>query len=591
MINMRLTFFTFLPVALGASQIKLPPEAAPRATTRNGTYVGRYLPEFKQDLFLGIPFARSPRLANPIPWNETWKGTRSAEWHGSICHGLGSDEELARANVTGMSEECLNLNIIRPSPETIKNHKGKLPIVVWLYGGGFIDGFGADLNSNLSYIIQDSVALGTPIMGITLNYRVGFFGFPGGEEIGREGVTNLGLKDQRQALLWIQENIAAFNGDPRKVTVWGQSAGSQSIVHQILAYNGSATTSKLFRQGILVSCGASVGNTLTPYRPDPVRGYQAILSKANCADLACLRRIPISTLWNATRVDALSTWRPMIDDDFIASPPTLQLQAGRFPRDISILTGGTNDEGYVFANSAPNIETEEELFGMMTQALSLARNETIQKVLDLYPNSGPLPPYGLPHSATPDEDKFCQAVKAAGLPCGAQYRRLAGIMGDFVFISGRRLLTQKFAEHGMKAWSYRFDTWPTSFPLDTRRNTRPGFASHGADYSYWFAWGQGHNIYGNNPAVIEASEAHRRLREGMSRMLIAFVFGGDPNKGRVRGFPEWPRYSVDNPRNIVFNATAEPDALNVHLEKDTWRKEGMALWWTYPLELDFASPE
>ncbi|KAK4220588.1 lipase 4 [Podospora fimiseda] len=580
---MQLAFLALLPVALGLSH---PP---PTAKTRNGTYLGRHLPEFKQDLFLNIPFARSPRLANPIPWNETWKGTRSAEWYGSICHNLASEAEITRANVTGMSEECLNLNIIRPSPESIKKHKPKLlPVVVWLYGGGFVDGFGADLNSNLSYIIQDSVALGTPILGITLNYRLGFLGFPGGGEIAREGVTNLGLKDQRQALLWIQENIAAFNGDPKKVTIWGQSAGSQSIAHQLLAYNGSASNSKLFHQGILISSGVGIGNSHSPTRSDPINGFNTILRKTNCSDLACLRQIPIEKLWDASRVNTLATWRPMVDNGFIGQPPTLQLQAGIFPKDISFLTGTASDEGFVFANLAPSLNTEQELFDIFKQFMTFARDETIQKVLELYPDEGPLPPYALPYSKT--NDKFCQELSSAGLPCGAQYRRLASILGDLGFISGRRLLCQTFAKHGMTAYSYHFDTWPMSFPVDTHPNRKPGFANHGADYSYWFAWGPGHEIYGNNPAVIESSEGHRRLREGMSRMLIGFIYGGDPNIGRVKGFPEWPKYSVENPRNIVFNATAEPDRLNVHLEKDDWREEAMALWWTYPLELDLASP-
>lgn len=439
---------------------------------------------------------------------------------------------MARANVTGMSEECLNLNIIRPSAETIKNHKGKLPVVVWLYGGAFIDGFGADLNSNLSYTIQASVARGTPVMGVTLNYRVGFLGFPGGEEIGAAGVANLGLKDQRQALLWIQENIAAFNGDPRKVTVWGQSAGSQSIVHQILAYNGSDSNSKLFRQGILVSGGVGIGNTHSPSRADAVRGYKNILTKTNCSDLACIRQLPYEVLLNASRVNALSTWRPMVDGDFIASPPILQLQAGKFPRDISVIAGSPSDEGFVFANLAPGLETEQELYDTIRFSVPPnARNSTIDLVLQLYPSDGPVPPYALPPSQT---SRFCQEVKAAGLPCGAQYQRLAAILGDLGFFSARRLLAQKFAEYGMTAYNYRFDTWPTSFPIDTRSNIKPGFACHGSDYSYWFRFPEEHNLYGNNPKVPEGSKAHRTLRQGMSDMLISFVYSGDPNRGSGR---------------------------------------------------------
>jgi carboxylesterase type B len=158
--------------------------------------------------------------------------------------------------VTGISDECLNLNIIRPSKASL-NKAGfadaKLPVAVWLYGGGFSDGFGADLNSNFSWIVQASVAQGMPIMAVTLNYRTGFLGFPGGEDVMAAGVTNLGLKDQRHALQWIQENIAAFGGDPSKVTVWAQSAGANSIAHQLMAYGSGAGTKDLFRGGIMIS--------------------------------------------------------------------------------------------------------------------------------------------------------------------------------------------------------------------------------------------------------------------------------------------------------------------------------------------------
>jgi len=100
---------------------------------------------------------------------------------------------MKATNVTGKSAECLNLNIIRPSQKVLKMNK-KLSVAVWLYGGAFGDGFGADLNSNYSWFVQESVAQNMPLIAITLDYRVGFLGLPGGEAAAAAGITSLGLK-------------------------------------------------------------------------------------------------------------------------------------------------------------------------------------------------------------------------------------------------------------------------------------------------------------------------------------------------------------------------------------------------------------
>lgn len=429
-------------------------QTAPTATTPNGSYTGRYLPEFAQDLFLGIPYAKAPRLQNPAPWNESWEGSRSAEYYGPACYSLTYPEYMAHVNVTTVSEECLNLNIIRPSQVNLMT-EAKLPVVVWFYGGAFVSGFGADGSSNTSYIVQVSVAQDMPIMAVTLNYRLGFLGFPGGAEVEAEGVANLGLKDQRQALRWIQGNIAAFGGDPEKVTLWGQSAGAASIAQQIMAYGGQSDE-KLFRGGIMVSGSVGVGNTLHPTRADCVQAYRTILDATNClgADdtLACLREAPLDRLWNASvAINTVPTYWPMVDGDFIAKPPTLQLLAGEFPRDVSILAGTNNDEGLSSAQAfGPATETDEELVQLLRSYFPSAKDETIDKVMQAYPVDATSPPYSLLM-----DNQFSQAMAVAGLPCGAQYRRIAAIFGDFVQIHGRRIMARKFAEFGMTAYTYR----------------------------------------------------------------------------------------------------------------------------------------
>lgn len=101
----------------------------------------------------------------------------------------------------------------------------------------------ADKRYNLSFIVDNSVKIGKPIIGLSIQYRLSAWGFLGGAEALAGGATNLGFRDQRLALHWIQENIAAFGGDPSQVTIWGESAGGQSVGYHLTAYNGQSVKS------------------------------------------------------------------------------------------------------------------------------------------------------------------------------------------------------------------------------------------------------------------------------------------------------------------------------------------------------------
>jgi carboxylesterase type B len=147
-----------------------------------------------------------------------------------FCVGYGSDD-IGHVE----SEDCLYLEVIRPSgirPEA------SLPVAVWIHGGNLVMGGSNDPRYNLSHIVQNSVEMCTAMIAISVQYRLSAWGFLGGHEALEEGVTNIGFKDQRLALHWIQENVAAFGGDPAQVTIWGESAGAQSVGAHLLAYNG-----------------------------------------------------------------------------------------------------------------------------------------------------------------------------------------------------------------------------------------------------------------------------------------------------------------------------------------------------------------
>lgn len=421
---------------------------APTATTNLGTYVGRHLPSFNQDLFLGIPYAEAPILDNPLPLTEAWDDTRDATAYGDACH-FNAPEGLFELIGIGQSADCLNLNIIRPSGYEDE----ALPVVVWIHGGGFAIGTGADPGTNTSFVVQASVENGMPIMAVTLNYRLGFLGFPGGYQAAAAGITNLGLKDQRMALRWIQENIGAFGGDPARVTLWGQSAGAMSIGHQILAYGGEGAD-ELFHRGILVSGAPFAANGMFPTHPIGVEGYASALNATGCTDaentLDCLRGSSAEIISRDTVGSPFAFW-PSIDGDFLREPPAWQMDKGLFSKDIPIITGANDDEGLISAQFfAVGVETEGDVVELLRTQFPAARDSTIQKVLDAYPADAQSPPYALPMDGT-----FCEAMREANFSCGTQYRRVAAILGDQAQISGRRIMAEKYAEQGRTAYSYR----------------------------------------------------------------------------------------------------------------------------------------
>lgn len=146
------------------------------------------------------------------------------------------------------SEDCLYLNIVRPSGLCPWS---RLPVDVWIHGGGFEYGAAVDQRFNLSFTVQHAQKIGHPVIGVSLDYRLTAWGFLSSEEVRASGQTNIGIRDQRLALHWIQENIAAFGGDKDKVTIWGESAGAASVGLHLTAYDGR--DDKLFRDAIMES--------------------------------------------------------------------------------------------------------------------------------------------------------------------------------------------------------------------------------------------------------------------------------------------------------------------------------------------------
>ncbi|KAF2153646.1 alpha/beta-hydrolase [Myriangium duriaei CBS 260.36] len=530
------------------------PAGAPSVALKNGSYYGVHSTQYNQDFFLGMPFAQPPigdlRYRNPRSLNRTWAGTWPATDYAFECVGYGGDQIGYLQD-----EDCLYLNLVRPSG----CEDQKLPVAVWIHGGGFYEGGTADKRYNLSFIVENSVQIGKPIIAISIPYRLGPFGFLYSDQIQKAGQTNIGLRDQRLALHWIQENIAAFGGDPSKVSIWGESAGAASVGFHLTAYNGR--DDKLFRAAVSESGNPilySSQNGTSFYTPR----YNALLQATGCTkapdSLACLRQIPFTVLNNVLNTTQFnSQWNPVIDGDFLVRYGSQQLADGAFVK-VPIISGANSDEGTAFG--ATGIYTQDDFIRQLntTNGIQPALPQWfIQKLLAAYPQS---PSFGIPSSQALGGDILL------GAPYGPEYRREAAYAGDVTFIAPRRRTCETWAAAGLPAYCYRFNTIPAGIPW-------PIEVTHFQEVAFVFNNLQGLG-YAINP-FQNKSAAYTQLSKLMSNSWASFFHDLNPNNWTGRagfGAEDWPTYAVNGPKDFVFDANRTSYA-----EPDTFRAEGIKL--------------
>lgn len=229
----------FFPLAVAAQELEKRAAPTVSAPAAGATVVGRSL--LGVETFNGIPFAQPPvgnlRLKPPQPLTSAVgqvDGTQipkaCPQFFFSLDPANFPTDVLGRLlntplfqTITNAGEDCLTINVQRPAGTKPGD---KLPVLFWIFGGGF------ELGSTLMYdgtsLVTDSVKQGKPVIFVAVNYRVGGFGFMPGKDILNDGSANLGLLDQRLGLKWVADNIAAFGGDPDKVTIWGESGKFRS---------------------------------------------------------------------------------------------------------------------------------------------------------------------------------------------------------------------------------------------------------------------------------------------------------------------------------------------------------------------------
>ncbi|KAG4025977.1 hypothetical protein MFRU_047g00410 [Monilinia fructicola] len=480
------------------------------------------------ETFAGIPFAKPPvgplRLKPPQPITSPL-GTIKATTQAASCPQFYFSDTINDAvptaalglllntpgfqKVLNAGEDCLYLNIQRPAGTTASS---KLPVLFWIFGGGFQ--FGGTERYDGSSWVAESVAQGKPIIFVAVAYRVGGFGFLPGAEVLADGSANLGLLDQRLGLQWVADNIAAFGGDPSKVTIWGESAGAISVFDQMVLYGGDNTykNKPLFRGAIMNS-----GSVIPADPVDCPKGqiiYDTVVASAGCStandSLACLRGVPYQTLLNATNsVPALLSYSsvalsylPRPDGKVLTQSPDLLLSSGAWAK-VPFIIGDQEDEGTIFALFQSNISTTAQIATYLSDFFfHNAPASVISGLLDTYPNNL--------ISGSP----FRTLILNNWYP---QFKRLAAILGDLTFTLTRRVFLQIAHEVApdVPSWSYL-----SSYDYGT-----PILGTfHGSDILQVF--------FGIRPDyAARASKAY----------YLSFVNTLDPNNG-TEGFDEWPRW-------------------------------------------------
>jgi para-nitrobenzyl esterase len=300
--------------------------------------------------YLGIPYAAPPigplRFAKPAP-RARWTVARNATEYSASC----PQAPFFLPIYTAPGDDCLSVNVWTPVIGPISPTAAKRPVMVWIYGGGFMSGS----SSLYAYTGDRLAATGTGAVVVSLNYRVGIFGFGAFSD----GTSNLGLWDQQAALRWVQNNAAAFGGDPTRVTLFGESAGAISIsLHLIIPSSQS-----LFAQVAMESGTAMQGlaGTATSFYDLAQRRTMTtnLLAAANCTGpsaLACARALPTQALLDAQAIIFAGVgagsvaMSPVIDGELITGEPLAVLYAASLPGASSILRrpimiGNVFDEG------------------------------------------------------------------------------------------------------------------------------------------------------------------------------------------------------------------------------------------------------
>ncbi|KAF9810805.1 hypothetical protein IEO21_06785 [Rhodonia placenta] len=493
--------------------------------------------------FLGMPYAQPPlgnlRFAPPQAPN-VFDGVRPATSYGAACLAqhvapppinTSASAVSTSASIVHVSEDCLFVNVVTPA--TV-NTSEKLPV---LFVGSFVEGASGGNPGNI--IVERSITLGEPIIFVSFNYRLNAFGFLAGEEVEKARLTNIGLRDQRFAMEWVHQYISSFGGDPDKVTIWGESAGSFSVGLQMLINNGDAQG--LFRAAVMESGSAYALRNVS----EGQGYYEFLVAHTGCSGqadtLACLREAPAEQIVAAVNKTPTMfsytahnlPWAPRVDGDLFVRNPQQSLLMGLHAK-VPIISGDCEDEGTLFSLGNLNITY-----------IPVATPAEIAAVGSAYPDD--------PSLVVKSSDRNAPHRSP-------QYKRIAAFTGDWQFQAPRRL-TLSVISKTHDAWAYLFRR-PKATPQKYLG------VAHASDLSEFFA----HVDYiGMDSLVNFVTHLNPNAPPGLPA-----------NVSRLSGV-QWPRWTAHNATASLL--TFQDPVPDFDFTPDTFRAAPMALLTNLSLQL------
>jgi para-nitrobenzyl esterase len=451
-------------------------------------------------IFLGIPYAAPPvgdlRWKPPLP-PAKWTGVRKASGFGSRCLQGPVYGDMNFRDPAG-SEDCLFLNVWTPA----KSAEAKLPVMVWIHGGGFVAGATSEPRQDGEHLAQQGVVV------VSMNYRLGVFGFlvhPDlAKESGRNCAGNYGLLDQLAALAWVHQNIAAFGGDPAKVTIFGESAGSFSVSAQM----ASPLAKGLFEKAIGES-GAAFSHSGMPFEPLAVReekDSKLMSSILGVQTIAELRAVPAQKLLDAFGdKPAAFAFGPDVDGYFLPDSVPAIFAAGK-QNDVPLLAGWNHDESSFEVVLSPQKPTGDSMKATAEKEFGAKAAEFLR----LYP-----------------AETDAQAL-----------RSMIDFASDrFIAWSTWRWIEAQSTTGKQPVYRFRFDLGPPADPKGPQLG-----AYHSSEIEYVF--GQL-----DSKANVKWRPSDRQLSAEMQKYWANFARSGDPNG---EGLPKWPGYSPASGWQVMY---------------------------------------
>ena len=466
---------------------------APPIRIESGLISGTTNEGGKVRIFKGIPFAAPPvgdlRWKAPQP-AASWDSVKicnqfpaSAMQPAPMPFFVWSEEFLAPPEP--LSEDCLYLNVWTPAVSADE----KRPVIVWIHGGGFMSGAG-------SCPIYDGEGMARKgVVFVTINYRLGVFGFLAHPELtqepGQNASGNYAFLDQIAALRWVKNNIATFGGDPNRVTIAGQSAGAFSVC----ALMASPQAKGLFQRAIAQSGGMFGSERVKTLRSAELDGIR-LAQKLDANGIADLRKLPARELLKAASINA-----PVIDGYVLPTDVSTIFTEGK-QNDVPLLAGWNRDEGFLFGPP----QTAEAYRQQARHRYGFMADE----FLNAYPG----------HS----DAEALQSQK--------------NLTRDQTFAWQTYTWAKQQTETGKsKAWLYRFDRMPPG---------KPELAEHGVFHSAEIAYALHSLPMWNRPW----EPVDQQVSEQMSSYWVNFAANGNPNS---EGFPDWLRFDPGQHNMLVFN--------------------------------------